>query len=226
MGMLKATHAQIRISDQFPHVMRLDLFVDMDRDQIRDCIDGAAVRHFQSESILLREGQFADAIYLLVHGTLDITRSDADGRRGLLHRGGAGTLVGDVETMGEIPCIATCETGAAATLIGFTRGQFHEMLGLPLFTRNLSRIQAQRLHRANLLRTLDNFVPIEQRLATYLCYLADRNSVVVANQNFLADIVGCSRQTVNRVLRSLRDQGLIETHNSWIRVLEGTGCRH
>lgn len=210
----------MKVSEQFPHVFRFDLFADLPRDFVRDFADRSTIRHFQDESVILREGQIPDAVYILLHGTLDITVTETEGRRLLLHRGGQGTMVGDVEILAEIPCIATCETGAAATLLSFPKALLYESLDVPLFCRNLARVQAMRLERANQLRSLDNSIPIERRVATFLCYLADRNQVVSANQNFLADLVGCSRQTVNRELRALRDHGVIETHNSWIRVLD------
>ncbi|MEM9429837.1 MAG: Crp/Fnr family transcriptional regulator [Pseudomonadota bacterium] len=213
----------MRISERFPHVARFDLLDGLPRTTLRTLLDAGVARVLSKDQVLLSEGHRADAVSLILDGVIDITRLGPDSQRVLLHRARAGALVGDIEVLGEIPCIATCEATCASTVLVFGRAHFLEALEIPLFRRNLFRLQARRLDRANQIRVLDSVVPIQQRVAVYLRYLAREAQVIDANQSYLADLVGCSRQTINRELSALRAIGVIETQNSRIRILDATG---
>ena len=73
--------------------------------------------------------------------------------------------------------------------------------------RNVMRYYVGRLRRDNHLKAVDQFLPVEQRVTSYLLHLSDANRVLRVSQSYLANAAGCSRQTVNRILGKLREGG-------------------
>ena len=77
-----------------------------------------------------------------------------------------------------------------------------------------------RLVRDNAYKFVDSFYPVEQRLCDYLHRLSVGNPVVAKTQAELAGLLGCARQTLNRELKHLRQQGIIELEKGKIRVID------
>lgn len=67
--------------------------------------------------------------------------------------------------------------------------------------------------------------PLEGRLARWLLMAQDRTASVQLNftQEFIAQMLGVQRTTVNAVVGSLSDRGLIETARSRISILDRQG---
>lgn len=76
-----------------------------------------------------------------------------------------------------------------------------------------------RMHRDNEFKAIDQFQPVEQKIASYLWHLSAATSVVKVSQSYLAEVVGCSRQTVNKVLGRFRDAGTITIRKEEIEIL-------
>lgn len=208
----------MNISEQFPHLLRASIFENLQRSFSRDFLDRCLVKQFLKPSQLLVEGEPATGVYIIAHGTVDIYNSSHNGHRVLLHRAGQGEIIGDLETLAETACAASCETGRNATLLVCPKFLLLEAHANAGFLRNMSLINYNRVLRSNQFKVVDNCYPIKQRLCAYLLYLSGRKQVITENQSFLAELIGCSRQTVNRELKDLRDEGVIETRSKWIEV--------
>jgi DNA-binding transcriptional regulator YhcF (GntR family) len=70
------------------------------------------------------------------------------------------------------------------------------------------------------------FHPIEQRSARWLLHAQDRTGDRIAlTQQALANLLGVQRTTVNAVVQSLENQGLITTGRGVIRVVDRPGLK-
>jgi len=49
---------------------------------------------------------------------------------------------------------------------------------------------------------------------------SERNNTIFDSQTYLAGVVGCSRQTINKELGALRDKNFISTKKGKIEVLD------
>ena len=79
------------------------------------------------------------------------------------------------------------------------------------------------LLRDNQRKYMDQNYPLERRLCAYLLRLADRNNRVAQSQGYIANLASCSRQSVNRALGQLREEGLITIEKGKIRLLDRDG---
>ena len=75
--------------------------------------------------------------------------------------------------------------------------------------------------RENRNRMADHYYSADQRIRLYLRQLtSDSDNAVRISQSQLGVVIGCSRQTVNKMLGELRDDGIIELGRNAVRVLD------
>src|SRR5690606_25435344 len=160
--------------------------------------------------ILFREGDDGDSIYVVIEGKIKLGRTAADGRENLLALLGPGQMFGELSLFDPGPRAATASAVTDTTLLGLAHADLLPWLtGRPEVARALLLQLAQRLRRSN--DTLADlvFADVPGRVAKQLLDLSDRFGVpsdegvrVVHDltQEELAQLVGASRETVNKAL--------------------------
>lgn len=179
--------------------------------------------HIPDPTEILRQGEPTRLCYLVAQGRVEITFLDKDGNSVLTHVAGPGEMVGEVEVLCDLPCAATCRTFPHTRLLSFGAPLLLRHVPLGLLLRNLAALFHDRLLLHSRMRAITQFYPAEARVRQHLLNLADARSEVQISQAQLAQMAGCSRQTVNRVLGELRSEGQIETRRGAIRILNEAG---
>lgn len=215
----------MKVYEQFPQIARSEIFNDLPRPFVRDFLDRCTVRHIRKRTHILTEGGYADGVWIVAHGKVDVYNTSFNGQRVLLHRAGEGEILGELETMADRVCVASCETTGAAILLFCPGSLLFEAVRTHIFLRNLQQVLYGKMLRSSRFKVVDSCYPIGQRLCAYLNYLAGNGSVITESQSFLAELIGCSRQTINRELKVLRDDGVIATHNSRIEIADAARLR-
>jgi CRP/FNR family cyclic AMP-dependent transcriptional regulator len=189
--------------------------------------EGAAGLRSQMHSVevargerLFGEGDVGDKLYVVLDGKIKLTRTAADGRENLL------SVVGPSEMFGELSLFDPRPRTQTATALTDTRlaALDHQALrdwltGRPDVALHLLRALAQRLRRTNDVMTDLVFTDVPGRVAKALLDLADRFGVqrpegLQVNhdltQEELAQLVGASRETVNKALADFVGRGWIQ----------------
>lgn len=160
--------------------------------------------------VLFREGDDGDRIYVVTSGKVKLGRTAPDGRENLLAVLGPGQMFGELSLFDPGPRSATASAVTDTTLLGLGHADLLPWLtGRPEVARNLLLQLAQRLRRSN--DTLADLVfsDVPGRVAKQLLDLSERFGVpsdegvrVVHDltQEELAQLVGASRETVNKAL--------------------------
>ncbi|MTH36500.1 cyclic nucleotide-binding domain-containing protein [Paracoccus limosus] len=181
--------------------------------------------HLPGPAEILSQGEPPRSCYLIVQGRVEITFLDHDGNVVLVHVAGPGEMVGEVEILSDLTCAATCRTYPHTRLLTFGAALLTRHVPPPILMRNLAALFHNRLLLHSRMRAITQFYPAEARVRLHLLNLADNRSEVQVNQAQLAQMAGCSRQTVNRVLGELRAEGLIVTRRGAVRILNGASMK-
>ena len=165
----------------------------------------AAVTFFPTDSVIYAEGDAAGPLYLVEFGMVRICRMTADGRRLVSAFHTAGEVFG-FEADGLHGSYAESVDGAGIRVLRPNCAEQPTGSILMLALKSLARTQS---HLMLLGRRTAN-----ERMAALLLDLAERQgdnkSVYLPMQRYdIADYLGMTFETVSRVLRSLKDQGLI-----------------
>jgi len=170
---------------------------------------------------LFLEGQDGDRLYVVMDGKLKLTRAAADGRENLLSVVGPGEMFGELSLFDPGPRTATATAVTESRLYALSHPDLKPWLtGRPEVALSLLRQLSRRLRRTNEVVGDLVFSDVPGRVAKALLDLSSRFGVPseeglhVAHdltQEELAQLVGASRETVNKALADFAGRG-------WLRL--------
>ncbi|MFN8075298.1 MAG: Crp/Fnr family transcriptional regulator [Kineosporiaceae bacterium] len=171
--------------------------------------------------VLFHEGDPGDRLYVIVEGKVKLGRTSSDGRENLLAILGPGEMFGELSLFDPGPRNATATAVADSLLLGLGTEELHAWLaGRPDVARQLLAALARRLRRTNEALADLVFSDVPGRVGKALLDLSERfgrpaeDGLRVAHdltQEELAQLVGASRETVNKALADFAARG-------WLRL--------
>lgn len=207
-------------SIRFPQLLKAEILADLDQGFKKDFLNACTARIYKKPTVVFEQGAAIEEMIIVAHGYADVSYVGEDGHQMFLVRSKAGTTLGESETISDEPCAASCETSSNATLLHCAPKVLFAALKNPIFIKNLTRIFHKRLVYDNWVKHISQFGAVGQRLRGYLFVLSENVGTISETQSYLANVVGCSRQTINRELARLREEGVISHSGSEIVVLD------
>jgi CRP-like cAMP-binding protein len=171
-------------------------------------------------SILFKEGDEGEHLYVIIDGKLKLGTSSGDGRENLLSILGPGEMFGELSLFDPGPRTSTATAVTDAKLLSLSHAKVIPWLkqnpevSLQLLTR-----LSQRLRRTNEAVGDLVFSDVPGRVAKALIDLGDRfgkttpEGLLVNHdltQEELAQLVGASRETVNKALADFAGRGWLK----------------
>jgi CRP/FNR family transcriptional regulator, cyclic AMP receptor protein len=166
------------------------------------------------------EGDEGDRLYVILDGKIKLTRAAPDGRENLLGVLGPGEMFGELSLFDPRPRTASAVGVTDARLAALPHEWLRSWLtGRPDVALHLLKALAQRLRRANDVWADLVFTDVPGRVAKALLDLASRfgeqqeNGLQVHHdltQEELAQLVGASRETVNKALADFAARGWLQ----------------
>ena len=201
-------------------VRRAALFAALDDSDVSALRSTMSTTRLQRGEVLFREGQRGDRLYVIVNGKIKLGRSSTDGRENLMAILGPGEMFGELSLFDPGPRTATATAVADTELIGMGNESLHEYLkDRPAVSLALLGALARRLRRTNDSVADLVFTDVPGRVAKALLDLAGRfgrpaeEGVLVAHdltQEEVAQLVGASRETVNKALADFASRGWLK----------------
>lgn len=207
----------------YEHLFEAPILAGLSRDQKRALLAACTPRVLKSPTVLLHQGETTTGSYFIAAGWIEVSYVDAAGNQMIVHIATTGEMMGEVEALSGRPCAATCQTMGETTVLFCPAKALYAHVPPTILIPNLCTLLHDRLLRENRNRTADHYYTAEQRIRMYLRQLTgDSEEAVHISQSQLGVATGCSRQTVNRMLGELRDEGIIELSRNAVRVLDRT----
>ncbi len=174
-------------------------------------------------SSIFSEGELGDRLYIILSGKVKLGRHSPDGRENLLAVMGPSDMFGELSVFDPGPRTSTATAVTEVRLATMDRANMREWIARrPEIAEQLLRVLARRLRRTNNNLADLIFTDVPGRVAKQLLQLArqfgqqDSGQLRVTHdltQEELAQLVGASRETVNKALADF-------SHRGWLR-LEG-----
>jgi len=218
-----SANLNMRNTIRFPHLLRAPVFDGLTDDFKTSFIDGCLVRDYEEATPMLTQGEPVQAMFLIAHGSVEVTSINAEGQAVLIHLYRQGEVFGEVETLAERPAAGNCVAATKTTALLCPAPQLQDAMATTEFMRKIMSLSHERLVRDNQVRFVDQFYPVEQRPCDYLYRLSADRPRIAKTQADLAGLLGCARQTLNRELGRLRDRKVIEIEKGRIVVLDRPG---
>ena len=184
---------------------------------------------------LFAEGADGDKLYIIITGKIKLTKAAPDGRENLLSVHGPGEMFGELSLFDPVPRTASATAVTDAELTGLTHDDVRAWLSTrPEVAIHLLRALAQRLRRINDVKADLVFTDVPGRVAKALLDLAERFGVpnsegIQVNhdltQEELAQLVGASRETVNKALADFAARGWVQLAAKSVLVVDADRLR-
>ena len=180
--------------------------------------------------VLFHEGDSGDKLYIVLDGKVKLGRTSSDGRENLLAILGPGQMFGELSLFDPGPRSTTATAVTSCEIRTLEHDELKGWLsGRPEVAEALLAQLAGRLRRANDVVSDLVFSDVPGRVAKALLDLADRfgrtadDGVHVHHdltQEELAQLVGASRETVNKALADFAARGWIRLEPRSVTILD------
>jgi CRP/FNR family cyclic AMP-dependent transcriptional regulator len=183
------------------------------------------VRYFRKNTIVVQQGDPAEALYLVVEGELLVYVDDESGRVMELNRLGKGQYFGEL-LLGSAVRTASVRTLTAARLCVVRRADFERIIAekpaaaFQLIQNLIEKVKTL-TDNVRSLALMDVYGRVARMLLDNSKEVDGHHVVEGLTQQRIADAVGASRSMVNRILKDLAAGGYITIERGTMTIHRG-----
>jgi CRP/FNR family transcriptional regulator, cyclic AMP receptor protein len=218
------------MSSMTPFLQQIPLFAQLDESELLRLADIAIVRTYRKNANVFMEGDPKQAVFFIHKGIIKIYKIDSDGNEQIVSFLKEGDMFPHTGFFDNTPYPATSTIVEAAELFVIPIQAFEQlMLDVPTIAVKVMRVMGEKLREFQ--SKLQAFVTqdVNRRIISFLVRMADNHGQVsgselkidipMTHQEF-ANMVGTTRETVNRVMNNLKKEGIIEMNRQGIVIFD------
>lgn len=212
------------------YISQVPLFEGLDGAQQNSLRSKMGQTTLRRGEVLFEEGEPGNRLYIITEGKVKLGHTSMDGRENLLAVLGPGEIIGELTLFDPGPRSTTATAVSPVTLLHLDHADLNAILDTnPTMGKHMLRALARRLRRTNESLADLVFSDVPGRVAKALLDLADRfgtpaeDGVHVPHdltQEELAQLVGASRETVNKSLADFVSRGWIHLEGRAVTLLD------
>jgi CRP/FNR family cyclic AMP-dependent transcriptional regulator len=216
--------------DNVTLLKKIPLFADLPEEQLQSLVGALGRRTYAKGQIILHQGDVGDSLFIICSGRVRIYTLSPEGHELSVWICDEGEFFGEMALLTGEPRSACAEAMQDTEVLVLHRHAFHDhLLSNPLTAIRIIEAMSHRLRHTTESAEGLMSMSVTQRLARKLLDLAGRYGVPTADgvlidldlsQEAIATLVGTTRESANRALSALRDQGILQVDRVRIRVLE------
>lgn len=201
---------------------KINYFNGLNQDELNLVSRYLTPKTVQKGEIFLLEGGWSDSIYFVVSGVVKVYKISQDGKQQILNIATTGESINDVSTFDQSPNAANMIAMSPTLLYTIKKIDLLTILiKYPQIALNALKVLAGRVRRDSLLVETLSFNQVMGRLAQMLLKYYGENRLVGVKltQQDMADIIGTSREMVNKSLKIMESSGAIKINRTGITIL-------
>ena len=209
---------------------RAPLFDALDDDSAAALQAGVTIVELARADRVFEEGASGNQLYVVLDGKIKLTRAATDGRESLWSVLGPGEMFGELSLFDPRPRTSTASAVTEVTVAALGDEALRPwLMERPEVSMHMLRALARRLRRANDVTADLVFTDVPGRVAKNLLDLAERfgeqdNAGLHVHhdltQEELAQLVGASRETVNKALADCAALGWLQISARSVLILD------
>lgn len=212
------------------------LFSALDAEAAQALRESMTEEELKKGETLFQEGDSGDRLYVLLSGKIKLSHASGDGRESVFMVLGPGEMFGELSLFDPGPRTSTAVAVTESVVLGLSHQQLRPWLtARPEVAHALLQALANRLRRNSETMSDLVFADVPGRVAKALLELGDKfgqsttSGWLVAHdltQEELAQLVGASRETVNKALADFASRGWIRIETKSVEILDAARLRH
>jgi CRP-like cAMP-binding protein len=216
--------------DEMALLKGIPLFAAMSPDQLSPLVGSLERRTYHKGQMILRQGDEGNSLFVIVAGRVRIFTLSPDGHELSVSIVDQGSFFGEMALLDGEPRSANVEAMQHTEVLALHRQAFRSyLLSNPIAAIHVIETLSQRLrHMTESAEELVSLT-VPQRIVRKLLELVERYGVqqgdgvlidLDLSQEAIASLAGTTRESANRVLSRLREQGVVQIERVRIRVLK------
>lgn len=214
---------------------KIPFFAGLDPVALERVAAGMRARRFRRGEVIFHVGDPGDALFIIVEGEVKISLPSETGEEAILATLRAGDVFGEIALLDGAPRSASATAISATETVVLPRDRFLDLIATEAGVRDalLASIAGELRRLTTHVEEL-HFLDITGRLAARLVRIAREGGAKVGDdgtirlpanltQGDLAAMVGCTRQSVNKLLGQFTDDALIRMDRLGIVVTDLEG---
>jgi CRP/FNR family cyclic AMP-dependent transcriptional regulator len=213
---------------------RIPFFAGLDDDALERVAAGTRTRRFRRGEVIFHAGDPGDALFIIVSGEVKISLPSETGDEAIIATLRAGDVFGELALLDGAARSATASALSATEAVVLPRDRFRELIATEPNVRDaLLASLAGELRRLTIHVEELHFLDMTGRVAARLVRLAEESGPAdddgtirlrsSLTQGELASMVGCTRQSVNKLLGQFSDEGLVRLDREGIAITDLSG---
>lgn len=212
------------------YLRKIPLFAEFNEADLTAVAGLMQTRRYPRHAVLVYEGDPGDALFIVIAGNVAVTRVSNEGKETILSILKDGDFFGEMGVLDGSPRSATIKAQGEVEVAILPRKEFLELLGKsPQMTLRLVLALSARLRATNQAMQAVAYQDVRTRLAALLLNLektfgekvedGTRLTLRLNNQE-MANMIGTTRETVNRMLNRFWDEKVIDMRTANIVVTD------
>ena len=217
------------------YLKHIRLFDGLSSSEMQEMEKMTRMEEVKKRQPLYLPGDPSTNVYFLKQGRIKISNTDASGKEITFDLLEAGDVFGELEALDGVPRATAAEAMDDALICAIPRDVFtHYLATHPAVTVELTKLIGLRLRKIQSRVEDLVFRDVPARLAHLLMELGKSDGVAeergirikakLTHQE-MANLIGCSRETVSATLGQFRDQGLIQMDGRTMTIVNQEGLR-
>lgn len=201
---------------------QIDYFIGVGPEELESIKRYISPKTVQRGEIFLLEGDWTDSLYFVISGVVKIYKISTEGKQQTLNIATTGDSLNDVSTFDQGYNAANQLAMTPTLLYGIKKSDVATILSkYPQVALNALTVLASKVRRDSLLVETLSFNQVTGRLAkTLLKYYVEKKIVgVKLTQQDMADMIGTSREMVNKSLKIMENNSAIKLKRDGIDVI-------
>ena len=197
----------------------VNIFSDLSDSELKSIQELCKTRKYPKNSMIILEEEMGDVVFIVMSGTVKITRVNDEGKEVILAMLGSGEVFGEMAILDGESRSANALSQENCEVVTINREDFLNLLKTNnKVALNLMTEFAIRLRKSDQQIEALSLDDAEHRIGVSILNLAEelgviRQGVVTVDnlpyQQDIANMAGTSRETVSRVMKIFEDRGLI-----------------
>ena len=217
------------MEDRKQPLSKLDLFAGLGETELAEIAAIGRKRRVRSGEVLWHKGAEGSDLYVIISGRLKAYATGPDGDDIVFRYMGAGEVAGEIGAFADGKRSASVGTVEDCELLMIQRRELFPLLKrFPDIALRMLEALATRMIKLSETLEDNNFRPVKTRLAKCLLSLSQRWPEPARNgdvrialrlpQGELGDLVGATRESVNKLVRQWSADGVLEMHDGAITI--------
>ena len=214
---------------------KVPLFAGLSEQELEVLADSLGKRTFGKGMIIFHKGSLGQTLYIIESGKVRIFILSESGQEISVNVYGCGQVFGELSMLDGLPRSAGAIVMEETHVLTLRRDDFLSLLEMyPRIAQGIIATLSTRVRYTTEYAESLAFLNVYGRVAKRLLELAGHHGVekeggtkikLRLTQRDLASLVGATRESVNKVLGTFRDQGLIEVEGQRITILDRRGLK-